>query len=125
LILTSPENYLTLTRAVHQTWASRCDQHFFISEPSQENMTNEQKQFAKEISIAPIHDIKFGYDKLIQKMTLAFLFAYKNYFHDFDWFVKADDDTFIIVENLRDFLRKQDASEPVTFGYNYKVIVSY
>ncbi len=111
MILTSPENYLTLTRAVHQTWASRCDQHFFISEPSQENITNEQKQFAKEISIAPIHDIKFGYDKLIQKMTLAFLFAYKNYF--------------IIVENLRDFLRKQDASEPVTFGYNYKVIVSY
>jgi hypothetical protein len=86
-------------------------------------MTDEQKQFEKVISIAPIYQNKSSYGNLTQKTSLAFQFAYQNYFHDFDWFVKADDDTYIIVENLREFLRKQDPSQPVTFGYNFKVII--
>ncbi|UJR27205.1 hypothetical protein I4U23_008501 [Adineta vaga] len=123
LILTSPKNFLTRAKAIHQTWASRCDRHFFVTENATETLTSEQLNFTKQISIAPISNIIPGYDHLTQKSTLAFLFAYKNYANDFDWFIKADDDTFVIVENLRGFLSKQNASEPVTFGYNFKVIV--
>jgi hypothetical protein len=31
----------------------------------------------------------------------------------------------LIIDNLRAFLNEQNASEPVTFGYNFKVIISY
>jgi len=124
LILTSPTNYLTRTKAINQTWAPRCDRYFFITEYSQETLTPEQINFIQQIPIAPIKEIVGGYDHLTLKSTLAFLFAYENYLNDFDWFIKADDDTYLIIENLKAFLSEQNSSEPVTFGYNFKVIIN-
>ncbi|CAF2048972.1 unnamed protein product [Rotaria magnacalcarata] len=123
LILTSPNSFLSRTKAINETWAPRCDRYFFITEYIPETLKSEQIQFAEQIPIAPIKNITAGYDHLTQKSTLAFLFAYENYFNDFDWFIKADDDTFLIIEHLKAFLREQNTSEPVTFGYNFKVIV--
>jgi len=37
--------------------------------------------------------------------------------------VQADDDTYVIVENLRYFLSSHDPSEPVYFGHHFKTIV--
>jgi hypothetical protein len=123
LILTSPKYFLTRTKAVNATWAPRCDRYFFVTEYPQNNMTSEEFNITKQIPIAPIRNIIAGYDHLTQKSTLAFLFAYENYFNDFDWFVKADDDTYLIVDHLKAFLSEQNSSEPVTFGYNFKVIM--
>jgi glycoprotein-N-acetylgalactosamine 3-beta-galactosyltransferase len=122
LVATSPNKLLTRAQAVNATWGSRCDKLFFVTELPQMNMTLEEKEFAKKIPIAPLDNIKSGYDHLTQKSILAFVFVYKTYFNDFDWFVKADDDTYLIIENLKDFLRKQDTSQPITFGYNFQVI---
>ena len=122
LILTSPRHFQTRAAAVNETWAPRCDRYFFIAE-SYENNTNLQPTNLKvQLPVAPIKNITAGYRHLTQKSTLAFLFAYEYYFNDFDWFVKADDDTFLIVEHLKIFLSRQNSSEPVTFGYNFKVI---
>jgi hypothetical protein len=121
LILTAPVNFLSRTKAVNETWAPRCDRYFFITELISESLTPEQREFIKQIPIAPIKNITAGYNHLTQKTTLAFLFAYENYFDDFDWFVKADDDTYLIVDYLKAFLSEQNSSEPVTFGYNFKV----
>jgi hypothetical protein len=123
LILTCPSNLLTYARAVNATWGPRCDRFFFITEYPREQLSFAQQDFARQIPIAPIENIKAGYLHLTLKTTLAFIFAYKNYFHDFDWFIKADDDTYLIIEHLKDFLRQQNSSEPVTFGYNYKVMI--
>jgi len=38
-------------------------------------MTLEQKEFLQQIPIAPIHNMKSGYDHLTQKSMLAFLFV--------------------------------------------------
>lgn len=37
-----------------------------------------------------------------------------------DWFLKADDDTYVIVENLRYFLSRQNTTNPVYFGHKFK-----
>jgi glycoprotein-N-acetylgalactosamine 3-beta-galactosyltransferase len=124
LIITSPKNFLTFTKAVNDTWGPRCDRYFFITEYPNNNATSEQLKIAEQIPIAPIKNITPGYDHLTQKSTLAFLFAYENYFNDIDWFVKADDDTFLFVDHLKAFLSEQNTSEPVTFGYHYKVIIT-
>jgi hypothetical protein len=123
LILTSPKYFPTRTKAVHETWGPRCDRHFFITEYPQNNKKSEEFKIAKQIPIAPIKNITAGYGHLTQKSTLAFLFAYENYLNDFDWFVKADDDTYLFVEHLKAFLSEQNSSEPITFGYNFKVIM--
>ena len=121
LILTSPSSLLTRARAVNATWGPRCDRYFFISEHLPKNATVAERQFARQVPIAPIDNILPGYAHLTLKTTLAFLFAYSNLFEECDWFVKADDDTYLIVEYLRQFLQRQDTSQPVTFGYNFQV----
>ena len=121
LVLTSPKYFFTRARAINATWGPRCDRFLFVSEFSHKNMTAKQRRFAKRLPIAPIENIQPGYEHLTEKTILAFLFAYQNYFNEFDWFVKADDDTYLFVEYLKEFLKLQDPSEPVTFGYNFKV----
>jgi len=110
LILTTSNYFQTRARAVNQTWAPRCDKYFFISE-----------QQTSQLPILPIKNLTNGYQHLTKKSTLAFFYVYEHFFQYFDWFVKADDDTYIFVENLRSFLGKQNPSRPISFGYNYKV----
>jgi hypothetical protein len=111
-ILTSPKNFDTQARAVNQTWAPRCDKFTFISEYSNDT---------KGLPIAPIANLTSGRDHLTQKSTLAFYYVHENFINDFDWFVKADDDTYLFVDNLKSFLKDKNTSLPITFGYNFKV----
>ena len=34
--------------------------------------------------------------------------------------LKADVDTFVFVDNLRDFVKNKDTQDAVTYGFNYK-----
>jgi hypothetical protein len=112
LILTSPQYFDTRARAVHSTWAPRCDGYSFVSEYSNDT---------KGLPIAPIGNLSSGYWRLTLKTTLAFHYVYEHFYNDYDWFVKADDDTYLFIENLKLFLQEKNSSEPITFGYNFKV----
>ena len=62
-------------------------------------------------------NVSEGYDKLWDKTKKAFQYVYINHFQDYDWFLKADDDTYMIVENLRYLLKDFDTNKPVFFGH--------
>jgi hypothetical protein len=112
LILTAPKYFHTRARAVNMTWAPRCDKYLFISESSN-NTYN--------LPLAPLKNLTAGYQHLTKKTTFAFYYAYETLIDQFDWFVKADDDTYIIIENLKSFLNEHNSSQAITFGYNFKV----
>jgi glycoprotein-N-acetylgalactosamine 3-beta-galactosyltransferase len=59
-----------------------------------------------------------NYDNLTQKVLLAFRDIYKEY-GDYNWYLKADDDTFIQNENLNAFLRQRDPNIPATYGFDF------
>ena len=43
-------------------------------------------------------------------------------FSEFDWFLKADDDTFVIIENLKALLVDYDTNSPIHFGHHFKAL---
>ena len=64
-----------------------------------------------------------GRDKLWAKTKNAFTYVYKNYYQEYDWFVKADDDTYMVIENLRYLLKDYNSSHPLYFGRKFKPYV--
>ena len=67
-------------------------------------------------------NVSEGRDNLWDKTKKAFQYVYNNHFQDYDWFLKADDDTFMIVENLRYLLKDFDTTKPIFFGRKRKQI---
>lgn len=114
LVLTSPKYFSSRARAVYETWGKRCDKLLFISQ---------QGNISTDLPVANIENIIEGYEYLSSKTFLAFKYVYRNEFiyEKFNWFLKTDDDTFIIMENLRDFLKDKNTHLPITYGYNYRV----
>ncbi|XP_070507838.1 glycoprotein-N-acetylgalactosamine 3-beta-galactosyltransferase 1-like [Chironomus tepperi] len=43
--------------------------------------------------------------------------AYANYFNEFDWFVKGDDDSYFIIENLRYMLHQYNPQTAMIIGH--------
>ena len=110
-IMTSPQNLYRKAQHVKKTWGERCTILLFIS-----SVTND--------SFPTIgFNITEGREHLTAKTMLAFRYVYDNYFDKADWFMKADDDTFVILENLRYFLFGENPDEPVYFGHHFKTIV--
>lgn len=62
-----------------------------------------------------------GRDHLTAKTMKAFDYIYKHHRDEADWFLKADDDTFVILENLRFLLAGHSPRDPVYFGHHFKV----
>ncbi|XP_050418240.1 glycoprotein-N-acetylgalactosamine 3-beta-galactosyltransferase 1-A isoform X1 [Patella vulgata] len=106
-VLTQPKHLENKTIHVKTTWGKRCNVLlFFSSVPNQTFPT---------IGLG----VPEGRKYLVQKTMKAFRYVYENHFYDADWFLKADDDTFVIVENLRYFLMDQNATNPVYFGQHF------
>ena len=95
-------------RHVKATWGSRCNKLLFMSSQADPDLP------AVKLNVSE------GRDNLWDKTKKAFQYVYTNHFQDYDWFVKADDDTYMIVENLRYFLANVDTNKPVFFGRKFK-----
>ncbi|CAG0922497.1 unnamed protein product, partial [Notodromas monacha] len=61
-----------------------------------------------------------GRNELWNKTRTAFKYVYENYYDAADWFMKADDDTYVVVENLRHAVKDVDPKTPIWFGCNFK-----
>jgi len=113
MILTHPNNHQSKAIHVKDTWGSHCDKLIFMS--------TEEDAGLGAIKL----DVKNGKGGLWDKVRLASKHVFDNHFDDFDWFMKADDDTFVIVENLKEMLSEYDTNNPIMFGHPLKALGGY
>ena len=111
----SPDYTDCVVQAVHikRTWGAHCDKLIFMS--SQEDPALG----------AVALNISEGRQNLWGKTKGGFQYCYQHHREEFDWFIKADDDTFMVIENLKEFLRPFDTNEPIHFGHHFKYLGGY
>ncbi len=106
--MTHPANLYKKTVHVRATWAKRCNKVLYIS--------TEVDPLFPTIGV----ESKEGRKYLWHKTRHAFQLIYDEYLHEADWFIKADDDTYLILENLRYLLAAYDSTQPIYFGHKFK-----
>jgi glycoprotein-N-acetylgalactosamine 3-beta-galactosyltransferase len=57
------------------------------------------------------------------KALEALKLAYRAYGIDHHWFLLVDDDTYVFVDNARKFISNRSHTEPLTYGYNFKIVL--
>ncbi|CAH8524815.1 unnamed protein product [Dicrocoelium dendriticum] len=110
MVLTMPSNHKTKAKAVKDTWATRCNAHFFVSSVEDPSLP----------SIAAVRKKGDSRNALWNKTRFAVRHVYENYFEEFDYYLKADDDTFIVVENLRKLLSEHNPNELFIMGRRFR-----
>ncbi|XP_013115382.2 glycoprotein-N-acetylgalactosamine 3-beta-galactosyltransferase 1 [Stomoxys calcitrans] len=103
-IMTNPNNHQTKAIHILRTWGRRCHKLLFMS--SQED---------EQLHTIPL-PVEEGRQHLWDKTNLALKYIYDHHFNDAEWFLKADDDTYVIMENLRYFLYPYPPEAPIYFG---------
>ncbi|XP_029631189.1 glycoprotein-N-acetylgalactosamine 3-beta-galactosyltransferase 1-B [Salmo trutta] len=107
-VMTGPNNLQKKARHVKNTWSRHCNVVVFMS-------SVEDPDFPT-VGLGT----KEGRDQLYWKTIRAFHYALENHGDEADWFLKADDDTYVVVDNLRWVLANHTPEEPIYFGRRFK-----
>ncbi|KAH8410015.1 hypothetical protein KR009_004221, partial [Drosophila setifemur] len=107
MVLTCPENLEGLAKTVHDTWGQRCSHLIFASSENYERLG----------VVQVVEASNGGYEDLWNKTREGFRHVWERFGQSYDWFLKADDDTYVIMENLQHLLGGYDPDTPVYVGY--------
>ncbi|CAN7937408.1 unnamed protein product, partial [Ixodes hexagonus] len=107
-VMTQPVNHVKKARHVKATWGQRCNALLFMSSTPEPSLPT---------VVLPVKESR---NTLWAKTKAAFREVYKNHLNSSDWFLKADDDTYVVLENLRYLLKDKSSSDPVYYGRRFK-----
>lgn len=136
IVLTCPKNLQVRVEAAYDAWAHECDMVKFITvlpeHYSSDNVSvinsrgvAKEARFKNRITLRqPANFFQENYNKLTDKVYLTMIDIYRSFGHDYDWFLKCDDDTFIFVDHLKEFLADHDPRRSIYLGYELNTWVS-
>ncbi|CAL8099834.1 unnamed protein product [Calicophoron daubneyi] len=109
---TFPKNYESKALHVHYTWARRCTNNVFTSTQDHPRLPMLKLNLTQPET--RLH--------LWSKMRSILREVYKHV-DQYDYFFKADDDTYVVYENLQKTLQSQSPDLPFMTGYLWKALV--
>jgi glycoprotein-N-acetylgalactosamine 3-beta-galactosyltransferase len=126
-IITTHQSKLdTKCKTSYDTWVKECDDYVYLTMIPNNTKSNlfEIKYGIDKINLLqPPGFTNDNYRRLTDKVYSAFKYIYNRNNAtktSYDWYFKADDDTFVFMDNLRDYLKDKNKSELVTYGYDLK-----
>lgn len=111
-IMTHSGSHNTKMKAIRRTWGRRCDKLVIAS-----NQTD-------DILGAVTIQSEATYVGLWEKLNITMRYIWEHYRNDtYDWIFKSDDDTYLIVENLKEYLASKHITsrihKPMIHGRRY------
>lgn len=55
----------------------------------------------------------------LEKLREAFKYVYTHHLNDFDWVLKTNDNSYVVLENLRHLLYQYETDWPIVIGQRY------
>ncbi|CAG9769859.1 unnamed protein product [Ceutorhynchus assimilis] len=107
-IMTGPANHFKKAIHVKATWGKRCNKLIFMS--------SEADPLLPSVAL-PVREDR---PHLWGKTKEAMKYVYNRYYDQYDWFFKADDDTYTVMENMRYMLYYANSSDPIYYGCRMK-----
>eukprot|EP00043_Microstomoeca_roanoka_P028965 m.20307 g.20307 ORF g.20307 m.20307 type:complete len:542 (-) comp8852_c0_seq1:511-2136(-) len=116
-VMAHPEKLNSKAVAVQNTWGRLCDKLLFM-------VSENHAEVAPQFASLPLVELPLGRpesrDTLWQKSKLAWKYVIDHYGDKYDWFLRTDDDTFVVFENLWSFVKPLDTKTPQYYGRVYK-----
>ncbi|KAI6190302.1 hypothetical protein M3Y97_00102700 [Aphelenchoides bicaudatus] len=125
-IMTAPLHHKTRVsylKAINTLISCRCLQLMqlgFIVLNTRKYFTSEPLQDERIPFRTVFKDFDDSYNSLFYKTRFGFYYAYKGISDKFDWYLKVDDDTYLVAENLVKFLSTLNPNEPIYAGFRLK-----
>ncbi|XP_039614150.1 glycoprotein-N-acetylgalactosamine 3-beta-galactosyltransferase 1-B-like isoform X2 [Polypterus senegalus] len=110
-VMTCPSNLEKKARHIKATWSRHCNTVIFMSSIDNPSFPT--------IGL----NVTEGRDQLYWKTIRALHYLEQHHLNEADWFLKADDDTFVIVENLRWILANYTPEVPIYFGRRFRPFI--
>uniref|UniRef100_A0A7E4W2N4 N-acetylgalactosaminide beta-1,3-galactosyltransferase n=1 Tax=Panagrellus redivivus TaxID=6233 RepID=A0A7E4W2N4_PANRE len=110
-VMTTPHNHATKAIAINDTWIHECDHgQLFSSAPLQESIP----------ATAVFRNFSDERELLYWKTIYAFQYSWSQISKKFDWYLKADDDAYVFVDNMKHYLAKLNPNEAHYLGFQFR-----
>jgi hypothetical protein len=111
-LMTDSSHHTTKVKAVWDTWGTKCDKLLIAS--------NQTDPFLGAVAMKS----DSSYSNLWGKLEETIRYIHCHYLDEYDWFVKVDDDSYILMENLRYFVSNipnddDHRDKPLIYGRRY------
>ncbi|KAI6179119.1 hypothetical protein M3Y98_00576200 [Aphelenchoides besseyi] len=108
LIHTTASAHNTRLATILETWAKRCDEKLVFTD-------------------APLHiDVPHVYfpfmntrDHSWEKIRRVFRYVYETTNNQYDWYLRADDDSYVVMDNARQLVEEYNPKTPLVLGYRW------
>ncbi|KAI6218186.1 hypothetical protein M3Y99_01723100 [Aphelenchoides fujianensis] len=108
LIHTTASAHESRLATILETWAKKCDDKLvFTDAPLSDDIPHVYFPFMATR------------DHSWEKIRRVFRYVYETTNNSFDWYLRADDDSYVVMENARKLVAEHDPKKPLVLGYRW------
>ncbi|CEF65409.1 Glycoprotein-N-acetylgalactosamine 3-beta-galactosyltransferase 1 [Strongyloides ratti] len=122
VIFSHPTKETSTLNHIIRTWLAHCDKALFITTTGEK--FHDKGEGGKKMRIEVIKiSSEGGRMDILRKTIKSFKIIYSKFFNnttkqEYDWLLKVNDNSFVVIENLKKFLKNKNKNENIYYGYN-------